>query len=293
MRAVRKVSSHFEYLKNRSHGLDVTWQPSEETLPCIHEQSPSLGASQSAVRRCWLSLCTVRSSHSHTSSLSTAILALGKARTWAVGVWQTWVMRCFAKKSLYESCRMGRRFFMMKLICSLGHCECDRHTVHKLSQRRLTADWLAPQESDCLRMHSKVSSDWLPSYIKATQPVLEIFKMAGYFPDSPCILFRNTGNHLQVCIVPHTCKIQREQYVGLQQQELCIVTEILLKNNNSTHCADFSDVLFTRCVKCVGLSFTPSSHYSYVPTALTGWSLQWRRIALYMRQKMNFYVLIR
>jgi hypothetical protein len=34
-------------------------------------------------------------------------------------------------------------------------------------------------------MHSKVSSDWLPSYIKATRPVLEIFKMAGYFPDSP------------------------------------------------------------------------------------------------------------
>jgi hypothetical protein len=27
MRAVRKVSSHFEYLENRSHGLDVTWQP--------------------------------------------------------------------------------------------------------------------------------------------------------------------------------------------------------------------------------------------------------------------------
>jgi hypothetical protein len=35
-------------------------------------------------------------------------------------------------------------------------------------------------------MHSKVSSDWLPSYIKATRPVLEIFKMAGYFPDNPC-----------------------------------------------------------------------------------------------------------
>jgi len=26
-RAVRKVSSHFEYLENRSLGLDVTWQP--------------------------------------------------------------------------------------------------------------------------------------------------------------------------------------------------------------------------------------------------------------------------
>jgi len=37
-------------------------------------------------------------------------------------------------------------------------------------------------------MDSKVSSDWLPSYIKATRPILEIFKMTGYFPDSPCII---------------------------------------------------------------------------------------------------------
>jgi hypothetical protein len=27
-------------------------------------------------------------------------------------------------------------------------CECEVHTVHELSQRRLTADWLAPRESD-------------------------------------------------------------------------------------------------------------------------------------------------
>ena len=66
-------------------------------------------------------------------------------------------------------------------------CECDVHTVHTLIQRRLTADWLALRESDCSRMHSKVSSDWVPSYIKATQPVLEIFKMAGYTPDSHLI----------------------------------------------------------------------------------------------------------
>jgi len=26
-RAVRKISSHFEYLENRSLDLDVTWQP--------------------------------------------------------------------------------------------------------------------------------------------------------------------------------------------------------------------------------------------------------------------------
>jgi hypothetical protein len=35
-------------------------------------------------------------------------------------------------------------------------------------------------------VHSKVSSEWLPSYIKATRPVLDIFKTVGYFLDSPC-----------------------------------------------------------------------------------------------------------
>jgi len=65
--------------------------------------------------------------------------------------------------------------------------EWDGHTVHKLSQRRLTADLLAPRESDCSRMQLKVSSDRLPSYIKATPPVLEIFKTAGYLPDGPRI----------------------------------------------------------------------------------------------------------
>jgi hypothetical protein len=35
-------------------------------------------------------------------------------------------------------------------------------------------------------MHSKVSSDWLASYIEAKRPVFNIFKMAGYFPEIPC-----------------------------------------------------------------------------------------------------------
>jgi hypothetical protein len=96
-------------------------------------------------------------------------------------------MWCFAKTSLHKSCRMGMHIVMMKLICSFSHCECYGHAVHKLSQWRLTADWLAPRESDCSRMHSKVSSDWLPSYIKAMQLVLKIFKMAGYFMDRPLI----------------------------------------------------------------------------------------------------------
>ena len=70
-------------------------------------------------------------------------------------------------------------------------CECDGHTLHKLSQRHLTADWLASRGSNCSRIRSKVSSDWLPSYIKATRPVLEIFKLVGYFLDSPRILLTN------------------------------------------------------------------------------------------------------
>ena len=126
------------------------------------------------------------------SYLKTAILALGKARSrresnlGCRGLTDLSDMMLCQKK-LQESCRIGRRIFVMKLTCSLGHCECVGHTVHKLNQRRLTAEWLALRDSDCSQMHSKVSSDWLPSYFKATRSVLEIFKMAGYFPDSPCM----------------------------------------------------------------------------------------------------------
>jgi len=146
------------------------------------------------MRRHWLSLCTVLPSHSQISSLSTTILALGKpdvtgSHIWAVGVLTDQGDAMFYQKSLHEWCRMGRRIDAHSLICSLGHCEWDGHTVHRLSQRRLTADLLAPRESGCSRMCSKVSSDWLPASIKATRPVLEIFKMAGYFPDRPRTTF--------------------------------------------------------------------------------------------------------
>jgi len=93
-------------------------------------------------------------------------------------------------------------------------CECDGHTVHKLSQWCLTADWLAPRESDCSRMHSKVSSDWLPSYIKATWPVLEILKMAGYFLDSLLSeewnpVWKNAKQIFWNFMGPPHCKISR------------------------------------------------------------------------------------
>jgi hypothetical protein len=55
-------------------------------------------------------------------------------------------------------------------------CICIYY-IYKLTQLRLTADWLAPRETDCSRFCSTVCSDWLPSYIKITERVVEIFKM--------------------------------------------------------------------------------------------------------------------
>ena len=52
---------------------------SEETLLCIHEHSLSCETNQLAVRRQWLSSCIVWPSHSQITSLSMAILTLGKA----------------------------------------------------------------------------------------------------------------------------------------------------------------------------------------------------------------------
>ena len=50
------------------------------------------------------------------------------------------VMLCH--KSLHESCRMGRRIVVMKLICSLGHCECDGHTVqYKIGEYLFTGNY--------------------------------------------------------------------------------------------------------------------------------------------------------
>jgi hypothetical protein len=110
---------------------------------------------------------------------------------------------------------MGRHIVMMKLIARLVNCECDGHTVHKLSQPHLTAERLAPQESDCSRMHSKVTSEWLQSYIKATRPVLEIFKMVGYFPDRSRSLM-SPGNilsaeEIQCCYGKHICMSSLEE----------------------------------------------------------------------------------
>ena len=191
MRAVRKVLVHFEYLENRSRGPDVTWQPVRGgltahpwtvILPWGHRSVGSempLTDVVTCVSVAFTNLLLFNGDFSFRKSQKSQ-RALGGLTELGD------VMLC--QKSLHESCRMGRCIVVMKLICSLGHCECEGHTVHKLSQRRLTADYLAPQEISCSRMRSKVSSDWLPSYIKVTRPVLEIFKMARYFPQSLCIV---------------------------------------------------------------------------------------------------------
>ena len=94
-------------------------------------------------------------------------------------------------------------------------CECDGHTEYKPSQRRLTANWLAPQESDCSQMDSKVFSNWLRSYIKAMRMVLEILKMARYFSDSPCIPIQH---HMSL-------KLEEKLHIGT-----------LMKQENRIHC---------------------------------------------------------
>jgi hypothetical protein len=190
----------------------------------IREQSLSRGSSEMALRRPWLTLRTVWPSHSQISSLSTAIWVLGRARSSRETNLGD-VMLC--QKSLHKSCRMGRRIVVMKLICSLGHCECDGHSVHKLTQRRLTADWLDPRESDCSRMHGKVSTDWLSSYIKATRPVLGIFKMPGYWADRPRTMPRERKRQLHLV----TLRITNSNITCYKFK----YNNILLRSEKNTH----------------------------------------------------------
>jgi len=138
------------------------------------------------VRRRWLSLCTVWPLHS--KWLSEQISFISPFHSSHAGFYGK-ASHCPGLSALLQP-RFGSlrllAFPKAKIAVEREICECDCNTVHELSQRLLTADWLAPGESDCSRMHSRVSSDWRPSYIKSIRLVLEIFKMAGYFLDSTC-----------------------------------------------------------------------------------------------------------
>jgi hypothetical protein len=54
-------------------------------------------------------------------------------------------------------------------------------------------------------MHSKVFSDWQPSYINATRPVLEILKMDGYFPERPRMNVEGSGDYECMELCPQSC----------------------------------------------------------------------------------------
>jgi hypothetical protein len=62
---------------------------------------------------------------------------------------------------------MVRHIVVMKLMCSLDHCEFDDHTLHKLKSAASHCQLTNPMRQ-CSWILRKVSSDWLPGYIKAT-----------------------------------------------------------------------------------------------------------------------------
>ena len=143
MMSVRKVSSHFEYLKNRSSGLDTTWQPVRGDLAAHWLSHTTMG--QSSVRHCWVSIYTVWTSHSQISSLSTAIVALKKPKVagsqiWAVGGLIDLGDTSFAKKTCktadVEGWGLGRHIATMKLPSPLAHSYGRLLLTASLGQRR-------------------------------------------------------------------------------------------------------------------------------------------------------------
>jgi len=135
---------------------------SAETLLCIREESLSCGASKSAVRRHWLCLCTVWQSHSRISTLSTAILALGKDRSrrepnlgcrgadrpgWCDALQEKPARQLWNGQT---HCHDGDDLLARSLWMRRSHSTQDRSTA---SHCQLPS----PRESDCLRLQSKVS----------------------------------------------------------------------------------------------------------------------------------------
>ena len=163
---------------------------------------------------------------SEISSLSKVILVLGKARNGRVpnlgcksGCQITWGIWCFAKKlDMKHDARVGALLWwscqspvthscsllnhlnsfhrgMFKLIAKsdgdlfywLSHFECDSHTEHMVSQRRLLP--LLTSTVKSLFMYAlPVHSPWLPGYINVAQTVF-ILTVVWLFPGRPHVHF--------------------------------------------------------------------------------------------------------
>jgi len=191
-RPVRKVWSHFEYIENRSRGLDVIWQPPPRPYCALMNSHSPVGLVSwqwDAVD--WACVLCDRRIHddraSKSANLHQCACPFYSSRT-GFFFFAKNIASPRSVSPLQPRCGSLRLLVFLKAKIAVESeeiCECDSHTIHQVSQRRLTADWLALWENDCSRISSKVSSDLLPIYIKATRPVLEIFKTAGYFPDRP------------------------------------------------------------------------------------------------------------
>ena len=102
------------------------------------------------------------------------------------------------------------------------------HTMYKLTEWHYTADKVNPQKGICFPISCKVS-DWLQSYSKTLQPILEkIFKMAGYFQDwfSLCnSVYIHTDTYANYATHTHTYTyiyIERERKRE-KEREICII----------------------------------------------------------------------
>jgi hypothetical protein len=183
---------------------------------------------------------------------------------------------------------MGRHIVVVKLICLLGHFECDGHTVHKLSQLRLTADWLAPRESDCSKICSKVSSGWLPSYIKATRPVLEFFKMAGRFPDSLC-------RYGTVCCAVYVQQVWWDSIGGYWEKTWCTV--VVFRRCVVRYCRkqkpDFLilKIKALHCLEILGTTCSVTQCHYLLSDMMSLLLAQWHNVTTFSVTGCHYYLL--
>ena len=84
--------------------------------------------------------------------------------------------------------KLNAKFDADSLFYSLSHFECDGHTVHLLTQRRLPPPLASTVKSSLFtHVHSNPLS-LAASYIDVVQTILVILTMVGIFPDRPHML---------------------------------------------------------------------------------------------------------
>jgi hypothetical protein len=157
MWAVRKVSIHFEYLENQLHGLDVNLAASQRWPYCgsMNSHCPVGLVSWQWDAVDWACVLCVTVTFTMTERAD-------QLHHDNVPAHSTALMQTFSGKASHHpglSTPLQPRFGSLRLLAfpkakiaiERGEiCECDSHTVHKLSQQCLTANCLAPRESDCL-----------------------------------------------------------------------------------------------------------------------------------------------